>query len=362
MAGSALLGAVHHGVGLAEEGFGGGVGVVVAGDADAGPDLRRVVAEGDRLGDGRREGGREGDRLAGVGAMVEEDGELIPAEASDGRACGGAAAQAPRGNGQDDVPGGVAELVVDVLEAIQVDEEDGDAAGQLWLPGDGRCQLCHEVGAVGEAGEGIVGRLVEEMGFELALRGDVAEGAPEGGHARGLAAEVEGAFHDDAPPIPREEGRLEGRGRLAAQEARDAVLVVRPCFGGADVGLGEVMEGVAVVAEGGAPGAIDVVEVAGRVGDLDQLAGVVEELVQPRLALLERRLGARARGDVHGDVDGADQGAVLVEGGVLALPDVTVEFAEEVDLLAREGAADHGEDVGAIVLYCEDRLADAVAW
>ena len=58
-----------------------------------------------------------------AGGLLEQDGELVPAEAGD-RVLVPDAGLEPAGHGdQQVVAGGVAELVVDRLEVVQVDEE-----------------------------------------------------------------------------------------------------------------------------------------------------------------------------------------------------------------------------------------------
>jgi len=166
VAGAATFGAVHLGVGLIEEGFGVDRRIGVAGDADAGADVGDLLADGDGGDDGGGEPFHEEDRGAVVGARFQQDGELVAAEPRDGRVGGGAAAQAAGGGDQGDVPGGVAEAVVDRLEAVEVDEEDGGVARS---GGEGVGQVAQEVGTVGEAGQGVVLGLVAEVDFERAL-------------------------------------------------------------------------------------------------------------------------------------------------------------------------------------------------
>lgn len=72
-------------------------------------------------------------------------------------------------------------------------------------------------------------------------------------------------------------------------------------------------------------------------------------------------LGAGAGGDVHGDVERADEFAVATEWCVLALPDTAIDLTDGMEFVAVEGAVEVGLDVGAGLLDGEDGLADAVA-
>ena len=136
---AALLGPVHRRVGVADQQL--GVGRLAAcrpgdGDADAGGD--EMVGAAHRV--GLREGARHpvGDRqrLVLVGEPVDEDAELVAAEAGDDVAGAQVGAQARRHRPQQVVAGVVADAVVDQLEVIKVEEEDadrrarGDAAAQ----------------------------------------------------------------------------------------------------------------------------------------------------------------------------------------------------------------------------------------
>ena len=70
----------------------------------------------------------DGDRVLLVADVLAEDRELVAAEAGHGLVPAQRVAQAV-GDGDDQlVAGRVAEAVVDDLEAVQVEEEDGDVA------------------------------------------------------------------------------------------------------------------------------------------------------------------------------------------------------------------------------------------
>ena len=121
-----LLGLVHGDVGVADQLARAGRLGVVGGDADAGADADRLVAGRHALGErGEDPLGDHHDVLGPVEA-VEQDGELVAAEARDGVARAHARAQALGDRDQQLVADRVAERVVDGLEVVDVDEQDGD--------------------------------------------------------------------------------------------------------------------------------------------------------------------------------------------------------------------------------------------
>ena len=131
-AGPALfLGPVHRRVGVADQHV--GVGRLAGrgpgdGDPDAGGD--EVLGAADRVGLGEGGGDPVGDRhrLVLVGEAVDQDAELVAAEAGDDVAGAQVGAEARRDRAQQLVAGVVAEAVVDQLEVVEVEEEDPDRA------------------------------------------------------------------------------------------------------------------------------------------------------------------------------------------------------------------------------------------
>jgi len=83
---------------------------------------------------------------------------------------------------QELVAGVVAEAVVDVLEAVEIEEQQGDLGTVALGTGDGAAQAVAKQGAVGEAGEGVVVGQVGEAFFGLAPLGDVAGDGDDAGH------------------------------------------------------------------------------------------------------------------------------------------------------------------------------------
>jgi hypothetical protein len=205
---AARLGLVHRRVGVAEHGGhhvggavgGGRVGRAAARDADARPD-EGVPPVDDERGAQRRD--RPLGHRGGVGVLahvLEEHGELVAAEPRDGVAAARGAEQARGHLDEQAVAVGVAERVVDRLEAVEVEDEHGDAPRVAVAAGAGerRGQPLAEAHAVGEPGERVVVRLPRELGLELGALGDVARVEHVAAHRR-LAEQV--APHAlDLPP------------------------------------------------------------------------------------------------------------------------------------------------------------------
>ena len=176
-----LLGAVHRGVGLADE----RVGVLGAqrrqGDADARADVDLVAAQRERRAQRLGDALGDPDRVALAGDVLAQDGELVAAEPRGGVARPQHAGQARGHRAQQLVAGGVAHGVVDRLEAVEVEEEDGERRRVAAEARERLAEAVDEQGAVGQAGEVVVHRLVREPCLEaLALDGQrdrVAQGA-----------------------------------------------------------------------------------------------------------------------------------------------------------------------------------------
>ncbi len=137
------------------------VGLVAAdGDPDRGSDQHFAAEDLERLVH------RIEDPVCRVGDrrlvdVLEQDDELIAAEA--GRCVGGAHAfqQASRSIAQDLVAGDVSEAVVDVLEGVEVDEQDSDPRAGAGGAGERVVEPVHEQQPVRQPGERVVERLVD---------------------------------------------------------------------------------------------------------------------------------------------------------------------------------------------------------
>ena len=136
--------------------------------------------------------------------VLQHDGELVAAEARDGVLRAHALLQARGGGAQDAVAGGVAERIVDVLEAVQVEEQHRDAAALPARAHDRARQPLRQQRAVGQAGQRVVVGQVAQFLLGALLVGDVAE------HGDVMAALAAGVQH-----------------RAALQPAQE--LLRRPC-------------------------------------------------------------------------------------------------------------------------------------
>ena len=156
---AALLGPVHRGVGVADQQLGvdgSRVGGPGDGDADAGGD--EVVGAAHRVGLGEGGGDAIGDRdrLVLVGEAVDEDAELVAAEAGDDVAGPQVGAQPRRDRPQQLVAGVVADAVVDQLEVVEVEEEDPDRRARDGAARERVAERVDEAEPVGQAGERVV--------------------------------------------------------------------------------------------------------------------------------------------------------------------------------------------------------------
>ena len=120
---------------------------------------------------------RDGDRLFVGGDAFHQQGEFVAAQPRHGVAGAAAALQAARDLDEELVAGAVPEAVVDQLEAVEVEEENGEAGGLAPLcPRERHLQPVLEQRAVRQAGERIVEGGLQQAGLRLAARGDVGRG------------------------------------------------------------------------------------------------------------------------------------------------------------------------------------------
>ena len=124
-----------------------------------------------------------GDRLVVVADLAEEDRELVAALAGDD-VIGPDRAGEPLGDLDEDlVADGVAVGVVDALEVVEVDEEQGDRAGTAAVAGERPLEVVAEEDAVGEPGQRVVQGVVDELRLEPLPVGRVDQQALRDGPA-----------------------------------------------------------------------------------------------------------------------------------------------------------------------------------
>nr|BFE72914.1 hypothetical protein GCM10020092_062150 [Actinoplanes digitatis] len=206
--GGAALALVHRGVRALEQLLDLGAVPRVERDAEAGLDAQRHAVE-DGLADQFGAGGLDQVEHGVLGQPGYDQAELVAAEAGHGVA----PAQRLREPGSDQpqqlVAGVVAQGVVDLLEAVQVDEHDRALGARDRGAVDRALRPRLEGRPVGQSGEAVVQRLV------LLVRGVAAQRA---GGVPGDQREhqVEGAEGDAEPPVRD--------GHLAAQLGVDGVV------------------------------------------------------------------------------------------------------------------------------------------
>ena len=153
-----ILGLVHGDVRVSHGGLDVGVHVSHR-NADARLDVEGDVLDGERLVQhiGEPLGCSQGVIVCGRG---EQDGELVPAEAGNGISAAQRCGEALGELGQQEIAVVMAEGVVDVLEAIDVQEHDGDLVASAASSVQSLSSPVMEEVTVGEAGEAVVERLV----------------------------------------------------------------------------------------------------------------------------------------------------------------------------------------------------------
>ncbi len=148
-------------------------------DADRGADRHFLVGEVERLRQREEDAATDALGVADIGQLGEEHRELVAREAPDqrrpplaglGREPVGDRAQAIGDHAEQHVAGGVAHRVVDGLEAVEIDEIEHRDRSRRQL-GEHPLAGPAEIGAVGEAGDGIEHREpldALQIGVELA--------------------------------------------------------------------------------------------------------------------------------------------------------------------------------------------------
>jgi hypothetical protein len=138
-------------------------------------DHQQALAGGDGLGD--RVGEALGQGLGGLDAqqVLAEDDELIAAVAGDRVAVADLAAKA-RGDADEQLVADlVSVLVVDRLEAVEIDEEDPEAGPLTAEAGERDAEAVHQELSVRQAGQRVVHRAVLELAPRVELARRVAQ-------------------------------------------------------------------------------------------------------------------------------------------------------------------------------------------
>ena len=179
------LGLVHRQVGLAQHRLGVAVGVPRDGHADACQHRDFGGAQRERLLEGVEDPSGESHRLGLALDFLGQDHELVAAQAGDRVAVAHQLGQALGDGNQQPVAGVVAEVVVDGLELVQVDEQHRQDAFRAVQPRHRLMGAVHQQHPVRQPGEGVVHRLALQphpVGHVLGGRVPglaVAPGAPQ---------------------------------------------------------------------------------------------------------------------------------------------------------------------------------------
>ena len=172
---AALLGHVHRDVGVAEQLFGiPGLSLLDHGDPEARPDEDLLPLQQERVLEHLHDPIGDVGRLDALAAVLQQDRELVAAQA--GRGVGGAkrGLQPLAHLGQQQVAGHVAQGVVDGLEVVEVHEQHRDRLVVALLSIDGVRDAVVEQRPVREARHRVVERLVRELLLEGLALADVA--------------------------------------------------------------------------------------------------------------------------------------------------------------------------------------------
>ena len=124
-------------------------------DADTGADVQTGGADVDRLFEQGRDALGHGRGLVGI-RSVKEHGELVAAQARHEVVATDDLTDAGADLAQQRVPGLVPERVVDLLEVVQIDQQQGQAAGLgavVGQRGQGPLELVQKAATIAESGQ-----------------------------------------------------------------------------------------------------------------------------------------------------------------------------------------------------------------
>ncbi len=313
----------------------------------------------------------------GAGATIEEDGELVAGQTRQGVGFRRGAPQALGHLPEQLVGDLMAEAVVEQLEAVQVDQQQGQPALLLARPLGRLVQPLAEQPAVGQAGQFVVVQQMTQALLDVAAGTEIGEETDDVGRlAIAVAQQVElqplgigiailPRIHQFALPLP-----------VLAQLGAD-LPVVALGLGGIHQQAGVAPDHVlAAIAGDATEGLVDRQQVIGRIEDHDALAGRLEhcrgQLLLLFQALARADVAARAEHPRHPSPRVASHGpAAILQPAPAALPVAhavlhPVQLATPLEMFG-EGATDTRQVAGvdafdqpAIVLGtvpgAEDRL------
>jgi hypothetical protein len=196
----------------------------------------------------------------------------------------------------------VAQAVVDPLEVVEVGDRHGVAPARFARQGVRVAQAVGEQGAVGEPGERIVERAVEELLLEALALADVAQRQHDARHLR-IGQQVGGhRLHRQPAPAVGRDPQLAGPGHPGLERGMgEEDAHPRRVVGMDDVAERLVRQGLEIVRQQALRRRRDVGDAAVLVDHGDQVRSVLHQRAEARLAAA--RGGARLEPDV---VEGGD--------------------------------------------------------
>ena len=354
-----LLGRVHRRVGGAQQ----AVEVLqlrrLHGDADAGADLQRDVVLAQRLGQRRQQLARDVAGILRLGQVAQHDHELVVAEAREQVAVAQLLVQPRGGQLQQGVAGGMAEGVVDALEAVQVDQQHRQGLATLAGLAHRFLGALAQQEAVRQAGQAVVVRQQLDALVGLAFAADVAEQHHEARRQALAAIELDQHLHPHALARRPVEAQLQLLGQAAVadplQRGFEGIArilgVQRERLLQRDRLLAQAVDAVALLGPLHAAG----VDLDLAAADAAQRRDPVEQFGAPA----DQRIGLALLGDVLGLAGHAQQRAVAVEHRLRPQPHVLrrlafgAEFQFEMDRLAARAPAPPGPAQGGTALAAE---------
>jgi len=150
------LGPIHGHVGIAQQVAGPEFRASGEGHPDAGARHHPLPLHHERGLEGAEQAPGQSDRGGGTAGVLHQDRELVAAQPAGEVAPAQAAADPVTDLDQQLVPRGVAEAVVDRLETIDVEIEEGEAVGVAAVAARGVLETLDEEGATGEPGQPVL--------------------------------------------------------------------------------------------------------------------------------------------------------------------------------------------------------------
>jgi len=150
---------VHGEVRLSQQVFGGRGAVRRRGEADAGADDGMVLPDRKGCRELAADPRRDGQDEPAVGHVGAYHDELVASQTGDHVLRAQAREDALAGQHEELVPDGVSQTVVDLLEAVQVDEQDGEALPHECARRERVVEVPDQGGPVGEPGQCVQQRL-----------------------------------------------------------------------------------------------------------------------------------------------------------------------------------------------------------